>query len=65
MKDKLYDLLRDGTIYQFVLLFALIVFQAIYMIITKGQVHELLLGGLLGVLTGLPSINKQSNVEKK
>lgn len=65
MKEKFIDLLKDGTIYQFVLLFALIMFQAIYMIITKGQIHELLLGGLLGVLTGLPAINKQNNVEKK
>ena len=65
MKEKLVDLLKDGTIYQFVLLFALITFQAIYMIITKGQVHELLLGGLLGVLTWLPAISKQNNIEKK
>lgn len=65
MKDKMYELLRDGTIYQFTLLIALILFQAIYMIITKGQVHELLLGGLLGVLTGLPAISKTTNVDKK
>lgn len=63
MKDKVYELLKDGTIYQFVLLFSLILFQAIYMIITKGQVHELLLGGLLGVLTGLPAMSKNNTTK--
>lgn len=54
MKDKFYELLKDGTLYQFLILIALIIFQAIYMIISKGEINDLIMGAIVTMAVGVP-----------
>ena len=45
---------KSATIYQFLVLVAIIVFNG-YFIIIQGEPNEILLGALIGVMIGLPS----------
>ena len=61
--QSLYTLLKDGTIYQFTILLALIMFQAIYMIVSKGQMNEFVMGAIISLAVSLP-ITAKSKEEK-
>lgn len=65
MKDKVFTLLKDGTIYQFVLLFSLILFQLVYMGFNGGKMNDMLIGAIVGVMVGLPVTQKPTDTDKK
>jgi len=44
---------KASIIYQFIVLISIIVFNG-YFIMIKGQLNEILIGALIGVLVGLP-----------
>lgn len=52
--SKFVDLLKDGTIYQFVLLFALVAFDGIFLAAT-GALEPTVTGAIVGLAVGIPS----------
>jgi len=56
---------KSSVIYQFLVLISIIVFNG-YFIIFKGELNEILIGALIGVLVGLPSTtNEDVKKDKK
>lgn len=55
--------MRDGTVYQFTVLLSLIMFQAIFMIVSKGQINEFVMGAIISLAVSLP-ITAKSKEEK-
>lgn len=62
MKDKFYEMLENGTTYQFIVLIALIVFNAIYLCMTK-TLEPTITGAIIGLAVGLP-INQNNKTDK-
>lgn len=52
--EKFIDLLKDGTVYQFALLFALIAFNA-FLVFTTGILNDTITGCIIGLAVGIPS----------
>ena len=63
MKNGLIEILKDGTVYQFVVLFALIMFQALFMIVSGGQINEFVMGAIISLAVSLP-ITAKSKEDK-
>jgi len=61
--DKFVELLKDGVIYQFVVLFALVVFDGICLVTTK-TLEPTITGAIIGLAIGIPS-SKGANKEVK
>jgi hypothetical protein len=61
--QNIYSLMTDGTIYQFTVLLSLIMFQAIFMIVSGGQINEFVMGAIISLAVSLP-ITAKSKEEK-
>ena len=61
--QNIYSLMTDGTIYQFTVLLSLIIFQAIFMIVSGGQINEFVMGAIISLAVSLP-ITAKSKEEK-
>ncbi len=55
--DKFYKLMKDGTLYQFLILIALILWQCVYMIMNGGNPSGEILAGIFAVMVGVPVLN--------
>lgn len=51
--DKFYEILENGVVFQFVVLLALIVYNGVYLAMTK-TLEPTITGAIIGLAIGLP-----------